>query len=182
MRFDLGHVGGLLLDPAEDGHAELAMRHLAAAEAHGDLHLVAFLEELDDLLHLGVIIVVVDVRTHLDLLDLLRLLLLALLVGLLLRLVLVAADIEKLGDGRVRVGRNLDQVEPDFLRLLEGFAGIHHAQVLAVLVDHPDLLGLDELVVAGAGHRLRLRHSSARIGRWYRRVSESWFQRAELGS
>ena len=34
------------------------------------LNLVAFLEELEDLLHLGVVVVVVDVRTHLDLIDL----------------------------------------------------------------------------------------------------------------
>ena len=81
-----------------------------------DLHLVAFLEELEDLLHLRVIVVVVDVRTHLDLLDLLRLLLLALLVGLFLGLIFVAADVEELGDRRIGVGRDLDQVEADFLR------------------------------------------------------------------
>ena len=57
---------------------------------------------------------VVDVRTHLDLLDLLRLLLLALLVGLFLGLIFVAADVEELGDRRVGVGRDLDQVEADF--------------------------------------------------------------------
>ena len=107
----------------EDRHAELAVGHFAAAEAHRQLDLVALLEELDDLLHLGVIVVVVDVGTHLDLLDLLRLLLLALLVGLLLGLVLVAADIEELGDRRIGAGADLDQVEADFLGLLERFAG-----------------------------------------------------------
>ena len=39
-----------VLDALEHRHAELAVRHLAAAEAQGDLHLVAFLEELEDLL------------------------------------------------------------------------------------------------------------------------------------
>src|SRR6476646_1385533 len=126
MRLDLCYLGGLLLHPAEHRHAELAMRHLTTAEAHGDLHLVAFLDELEDLLHLRVIVVVVDVRTHLDLLDLLRLLLLALLGGLLLGLVFVAADVEELRDRRVGVGRNLDQIEPDLLCLLERFARKHH--------------------------------------------------------
>ena len=73
----LASLGGLLLDAPEHRHAELAMGQLAAAEAQRDLHLVALLDELEDLLHLHVIIVVVDVRTHLDLLDLLRLLRLA---------------------------------------------------------------------------------------------------------
>ena len=177
----LAMFGGLFLHPAKHRHAELAMGHFAAAEAHGDLHLVAFLEELEDLLHLGVIIVVVDVRTHLDLLDLLRLLLLALLVGLFLGLIFVAADIEELGDRRIGVGRDFDQVEADFLRLLERFAREHHAQIFAVFVDHPDLLGLDELVVAGAGE-LRRRLRSARIGRGYSRSPICCCERATLGA
>jgi hypothetical protein len=104
------------LHALEHRHAELAVRHLAAAEAHGDLHLVAFAEELDDLLHLGVVIVVVDVRTHLDLLDLLRLLALALRVGLLLRLVFEAADVEELGDGRIGVGEISTRSRPTLPR------------------------------------------------------------------
>src|SRR5437763_6152358 len=50
VRLDLGDIAGLLLHPAEHCHAKLAMRHFAAAEAHGDLHLVAFLQELEHLL------------------------------------------------------------------------------------------------------------------------------------
>ena len=49
MRLDLGHLGSLLLNSAKYRHAELAVRHFATAEAHGDLHLVAFLEELEHL-------------------------------------------------------------------------------------------------------------------------------------
>src|SRR5204863_5314900 len=101
------------------------------------------------------------------LLDLLRLLLLALLGGFLLRLIFIAADVEELGDGRIGVGRDFDQVEPDLGSLLDRFARVHYAQVVAVLIDHPDLLGLDELVVAGTAHRRRGRHGTARIGRWY---------------
>jgi hypothetical protein len=47
---------------------------------------------------------IVDVRTHLDLLDLLRLLLLALFGGFFLSLVFVAPDIEELGDRGIGVG------------------------------------------------------------------------------
>ena len=66
------------------------------------------------------------------------------------------------------------QVEPHFLCLLERLAGIHHAQILAVFVDHPNLRGLDEFVVARAGE-LRRRLRAARIGRWYMRSPEKLF-------
>ena len=41
MLLDLGGLGDVGLDPLEQPHAELAMGQLAAAEAQGDLHLVA---------------------------------------------------------------------------------------------------------------------------------------------
>ena len=98
---DLGGLDDIGLDALEERHAELAMAELAAAEAQRDLDLVALADELDHLLHLGVVIMVVDVRTHLDLLDLLRLLRLAGEIRLFLRLVFELADIEELGDGRI---------------------------------------------------------------------------------
>ena len=48
----------------------LGVRDLAAAEAHGELHLVAGLEEAARRLHLEVDVVVVGLRAELDLLDL----------------------------------------------------------------------------------------------------------------
>src|SRR3546814_317888 len=82
MLLDLGGLGNIFLDALQEIHAELAVGELAAAEAQRHLHLVAFLDEGEHLLHLGVVIVVVDVGTHLDLLDLLRLLRLPREVGL----------------------------------------------------------------------------------------------------
>src|SRR3546814_3861753 len=76
------------------------MAHLAAAEAHGHLHLVAFAEEVEDLLHLHVEIMIVDVRTHLDLFDFLRLLALAREVRLFLRLIFELADVEEFAHRR----------------------------------------------------------------------------------
>ena len=78
-------------------HAELLVRHLAAAEAQRHLDLVAFLEEPADGAHLHVVVVIVDAGPHLDLFDLDDLLVLARLGGLLLLLVFVLAVIEDLG-------------------------------------------------------------------------------------
>jgi hypothetical protein len=74
---------------------------------------------------------IVDVRTHLDLLDLLRLLGLAGEIRLFLGLVLELADVEKLADRRVGVGRNLYQIEPDFSRLLDRLPREKNAQIFA---------------------------------------------------
>src|SRR5438045_3421421 len=56
--------------PLEQALAELLVRHLAAAESQRDFRLVAFLEELDQLAELDLVIALVRSRTELDFLDL----------------------------------------------------------------------------------------------------------------
>ena len=60
----------LVADLEQQLHAELLVRHFAAAEAHRDLDPVAFLEEAVHRLHLGLVVVGVDVGPELDFLDL----------------------------------------------------------------------------------------------------------------
>src|SRR5262245_50273814 len=79
----LADVGG---EAAEEIEAELRLRHLAAAELDGRLDLVALFQEPHRVLQLRRVVVVVDVRTELDFLDLDRLLLLPRIVRLLLLL------------------------------------------------------------------------------------------------
>jgi hypothetical protein len=87
--------------------------------------------------------VIVDVRPHLDLFDLDDLLPLARLVGALLRLVLELADVEDLADGRVRIGRDLDQVEAGRVGAGEGVADRDDPDIFAILIDEPDLSDVD---------------------------------------
>ena len=96
---------------------------------------------------------VVDVRTHLDLLDLLRLLRLAGEIGLFLGLIFVFADVEELADRRIGIGRHLDEVEADFGGLLDRFGGQQDPDILAILIDHAHLGHGDEFVEAGAVER-----------------------------
>src|SRR5262249_51571218 len=77
LLLDLGELGGIVAHPVEQLVAQLLVGHLAAAEAQRHLDLVAFLEEALHRAHLHVVIVVVDHRPELDLLDLDHLLLLA---------------------------------------------------------------------------------------------------------
>ena len=68
----------------EQPHAELLVRHLAAAEAQRDLGLVAFFEEADQVAQLDLVVALVGAGTELDFLDLDLLLLELGLVPLLL--------------------------------------------------------------------------------------------------
>ena len=62
-------VADVLDEPVDDVVAQIAVGHLAAAEAQAGLDLVAVGEELDRLILLGLVVVLVDGDGELDLLD-----------------------------------------------------------------------------------------------------------------
>ena len=126
------------------------MGQLAASEAQGDLDLVAFVEELVDGAHLHVIVVRVDVRPHLDFLDVDGLLLLAGLVFLFLLLVFELAVVDDLADRRLGVGRNLDQVEADVGSAQARILRWHDADLGTLFVDQADFGNTDHVVDARA--------------------------------
>ena len=115
-------------------------------KAHGHLDLVAFADEAVDRPHFDVVVVLVDVRPHLDFLDVDDLLLLARLALALLFLVLELAEVHDLADRRVRGGRDLDQVQAHGHGTLYGFCCGNDADVLARFVDQADAWLLDALV------------------------------------
>ncbi len=158
---DLGVFCRIVAHPLQQRQAEFTMRQLATTEAQGELHLVAFLDEAMHRLHLGVVIMVIDVRTHLDLLDLLRLLVLAGGSGLFLRFVFELADIQNLAHRRIGAGGDFDQIQPHFMRRGNGFLGVEHTQIFPVLIDDADLGDGDELIIARAVHRRRGVHHAA---------------------
>ena len=97
------------------------MGHFAAAEANGDLDLVAVVEETPGTTQLDLVVVDIDARAHLDFLDVDGLLFFARLGGLLLLLVLELAVVEDLAYRRVGVRRYLDQIEADVVSHHLGF-------------------------------------------------------------
>ena len=122
------------------------MRHLAAAEAQRQLDLVAFLEEAPHRLHLDLVVMGVDVRAHLDLLDLDDLLVLARLGRLLLVGVFQLAEVEDLGDRRIGVRGNLDEIETGFFSEQQCLVDGDVAAVPAVGVDQLDAGNTDVAV------------------------------------
>src|SRR5919108_3512957 len=126
--------------------AELRMRHLAALEAHGDLGLVALLEEPAHVLDLEVEVVALGLGAHLHFLDQDRRLLLArFLLPPRLR-VLVLAEVHDAADGRLRFRRNLDEVEVLAAREVERLLGRHDAELFALGAHDADLANTDGLV------------------------------------
>jgi len=145
---DLGDFLEVGLDLLQELHAQFRVRQLAAPEAQGDLHLVAFFEEAVHRAGLHVVVVRVDVGAELDLLDLHHLLPLARLVLLLLLLELELAIVQDLANGRIRVGHDLDQIEAGLRGGFESRRRGHDALLLALLIDQQDARNADVLVDA----------------------------------
>src|SRR5882672_15697 len=110
-KFHQGLVTEFADEAVEDVASQVAVRHLASLEAQTGLDLVAFVEEADGVVLLGLEIVLVHVDAELDLFE--RDVLLRLLGSFVLLALLVEefSVILNTADRRDRSGRNLHQVE-----------------------------------------------------------------------
>ena len=132
----------------EDLAAEASAGHLASAEENSRLHFVAVVQKTKDVIFLGLVIVVVDVDAELDLFygdGFLVLLGFALFLFLLVQILPVVHDA---AHGRLRGGRNFDQVQILFAGFFDGFEGGHDAELLAFVVNHADFTRPDTIVGA----------------------------------
>jgi hypothetical protein len=136
---DHAELGELLGEPVEDRGAALGVRHLAPAEHDRDLDLVLVAQEPLDVVLLRVVVVLGDLRAELDLADRDLLLVLLRLLDLLRLLVLVLRVVQHAAHRRARLGRDLDQVQVALLGEAERIGRLHHADLVALVVDHPDL-------------------------------------------
>ena len=146
---DYADLGELFGEAVENRGAALGVRHLAPAEHDRDLDLVLVAQEALNVVLLGVVVVLGDLRAELDLAHGDLLLVLAGLLELLCLLVLVLGVVEHPADGRARLGRDLHQVEFPFLGELERVGGLQDADLLALVVDQPNLGNADALVDPG---------------------------------
>ncbi|CAD5930546.1 protein of unknown function [Streptomyces sp. KY75] len=135
----------------EQSEAQLRAGLLTTTEHDRDLDLVALLEEPDDVTLLGVIVVRVDLRPELHLLDDRVRLVLARLTGLHGRLVLELPVVHELAHGRTGCRRHLDQVEVILLCELQGLGKRNNPDLLAAGTDKSDLGNANPVVDAGLG-------------------------------
>src|SRR6188472_3774496 len=123
---------------------------LTSAEENRRLHLVAVSQEALDVLLLELIVVFVDLRPELDLLDQDHALVLLRLARALLLLVLVLAEVHDPADRRHRGGRDLDEVEPFLSRDGQRLRRWHDPELLSSVVDDSNLSNPNALVGADA--------------------------------
>ena len=145
-----GEVRQFCDQPLENTTPYFGMRHLASAEEDRRLDLVTLGQEALDVLLLEVVIVHVDFRPELDLLDLDDALVLLGLASSFLLLVLVLAEVHDLADRGHCGWRDLDEVETFLLRNDQCLRWSHDAELFAGVIDHTDFADPDALVGAHA--------------------------------
>ena len=145
---DFREFGDVGLHLVQELGADFLVRHFAAAVAQGDLDLVAFLKEALHRPHLHVVIVIIDHRPQLDLLDLDDLLLLAGFGGFLLRGIFILPVIHNLADGRIGIRRNLNKIHARFEGHLDRNHRFDGALVGTILIDQLDLRVTDFIIGA----------------------------------
>jgi hypothetical protein len=94
--------------------ADLFVGELSSAVKDGELYLVTGIEELTHSVHLDVQVVLADFQAETDLLHLERFGSFLVLLLLLCALIVELAPVDNLGYGRIRIGRNLNQVQSLF--------------------------------------------------------------------
>lgn len=155
--FHAGHeldnagIAYVLYQPIDNVVTKLAMGHLAAAEPQACLYLVAFREEADGLVLLGLVIVLIHGHREFHFLDGDDLLLFARGSLALFLFVKVAAVVLDPADGGHGVGRNFDQIETPIARDSQGFKGGQNAKLFAVFIDDADFARADALIDADKG-------------------------------
>ncbi len=123
------------------------MSHLAPAEPNGEFHLIALIKKALHGLHLGAIIMHIDIGAHLDLFDLDDFLLFTRLGSFFLCLIFELAKIKDFTDRRLGGGGNFDEIKTDIARPLKSVFKNNRSYIFASLVD--------ELYFGGANGSIR---------------------------
>jgi len=132
----------------QDLAAEAGSRHFSSAEENGRLHFVAFIEKTKHMILLGLVIVVVHIDAELDLFYGDRFLVLLGFALFFLLLVEILPVVHDAAHGRLRGGRNLNQVQILFAGFFDGFERRHDAKLLSFVVNHADFARPDTIVGA----------------------------------
>ncbi len=152
---DLAMLFDVFCDALKQLTTKVLVRHLASAEAQGDLYLVAIGQKLEHIAHLDVIVTAVRIWAELDLFDLNDLLLLTGFGFTLLRFVLKLAKVHDFANRRIGIWRDFDQVEPCLVSHFHGTTRSNNSDVLAICADQADFVGADKFIDARAGVSLR---------------------------
>ena len=155
--FDRAMRAELICQLIEERFAQVRVGHLAAAKEDSQLDFVTRVEELRRLPPLGFEVMVVDLGPDADLFQLDNVLMAAGLALFAALLVSKLAVVHEPADVWHGVGRHLDEIEPPLARHLERVKRWNDTDLLAILIDQPDLANPDALIDAcldGSGNNL----------------------------
>ncbi len=141
----------ILNEPVDDGVAELAVGHLAAAEAKAGLDFVALVKEAYGLILLGLVVVLVNGDGELDFLDDDDLLALAGGALALFLLVEITAVVLNAADGGNCVGRNFDQIQSALAGNFQRLERRQNAELFAVFINYADFTRANTVVDTDKG-------------------------------
>ncbi len=149
LHVHMGHREEILFDLLHQLKAHFLMRHLASTELELNADLVTIEKEVFGMSDLDEVIVGVDAHAELHLLQLAGLVLLEGFLLVLLLNVFVFAVIDNLADGRVDVGRDLDEVQALFFGQADGLRSGQHTELFATgSVNHAHSWGADAFIDA----------------------------------
>src|ERR1700685_4024844 len=146
--FDNARVTHILNEPVDDRIPQLAMGHLPALETQRSFYLVAFTQEANGLVLLGLIIVLIHGHRKLDFFDHNDFLLLARRAVALVLLVEKFTVILNAANRRLSRGRDLHQVQATFAGDLQSFEGRQNSELFTVFVDYADFTRANSVVNA----------------------------------
>jgi len=146
LLLDLAELLDVLCETVEKHPATLRVKVLPPPEHDRDLDLRPLVQEADDVALLRLVIVIADLRSELDLLDVDRRLVLPCLLRPLLLLVAPFSEVHDARHGRVGLLGHLHEVEVLRVRVLERLLRVLDPDLLPVLTDEPDPRHADLLV------------------------------------
>jgi hypothetical protein len=152
--FHAGHelddagITHVLNEAVDDGVAQLAVGHLPAFEAQRGLYLVAFAQETNCLVLLGLVIMLIHGHGEFHFLDHDDFLLLARCAIALVLFVKELAVILNAADGWLGCGRNFYQVEATLAGYFKSFEGRQNSELFTVFVDDADFTRANSVVNA----------------------------------
>jgi hypothetical protein len=133
----------------EQAPTNIGMGHLATTEQNGQFDLIAAIKELCRLTPLGFQIVIIDLRSDPDFLELNHVLVLPRFPFLPALFIPEFPIVHEPADGRDGVWRDLDEVKTSLASHLQGFKGRNDADLLALVVDQPDFSDANPLIDPG---------------------------------
>jgi len=136
------------LDPLQQAETELLVCHLASAKTQGNFRLIAFLQKLDQVTQLDLVIAFVRAWTKFYFLDLYLLLLELGIMRAFGFLILEFAKIHQAANWRLRHRRNFYQVHARFFGYFECPANRHYTYLFSIYSNQTYLGGGDFVVDA----------------------------------